>query len=190
MPKQSFLGTFLADHEVAAIGPSSPYLIRRLLRHLQPERMRTIVELGAGPGPATIPILNRMPVDGHYFAFEKNPQFANTLRALNDTRLHVMEADVRNAAEHLRTAGVTVADAVIASIPFTYFSPTERTTLINMAYDLLPPGGDCIIFHQYSPLMAPYLKKKFGSVQTEFELFNVFPCFLMHAKKPVGSLLS
>jgi hypothetical protein len=36
---------------------------------------------------------------------------------------------------------------------------------------------------RYSPLMASYLKKKFGKVHVEFELFNLFPCFLMHVKK-------
>jgi phospholipid N-methyltransferase len=145
--------------------------------------MKVVVELGPGPAVATKPILASLDKRARYLVVESNPIFVSHLRKIGDTRLEVVEGDARKLKQLLTERGIRAADAIIASIPFTYLTPADRTALVSAAYDSLRPGGDFIVFHQYSPLMAKYLKKKFGKVHTEFELFNVLPCFLMHAKK-------
>lgn len=181
--KHGFLSAYLKDHGVAAIQPSSPFLVRRLLRKLAPAGLKMVVELGSGPGVATRPLLAELPTDCRYVAIERNPSFATELRLINDPRLDVVEGDARQVRAILNERGIGQVDAVISSIPCTYLSHQERHALLGAVEDILSPHGVFIVFHQYSPLMRPYLRKHFRRVRTEFEPLNVFPCFLFRCEK-------
>ncbi len=180
--KRSFLGQFLGDRDVAAVSHSSSYLIRRLLGHLDPANTRLLVELGPGDGVATKALLAVLPKDARLLAIEKNPGFAADLAVLGDPRLEVIQGDARRLQEILNEKGIGSADAVIASIPFTYLSRSERHALVRSAKMLLKPEGRFIIFHQYSRLMAPYVRQAFPRVRIEFEPLNIFPCFLIDSR--------
>jgi len=181
--KPGFIGQLIKDKDVAAISPSSHYLIRRLLRCLRPERAKTVVEFGPGPGIVTLPLLRRLAPDARYVAIEKNPEFVESLKIIGDKRLEVVEGDARDAKSILAERGLSLANVIIASIPFTYLSKEERLAVVETAYDLLDDDGDFVVFHQYTPLMMPYLKKFFPYVKQQFEPLNVFPCFLFHCRK-------
>jgi phospholipid N-methyltransferase len=116
-------------------------------------------------------------------AIETNPVFAHALSEWPDQRLQVVEDDARKISAILKKRGLTSVDLVIASIPFTYLSKDDRAKFVADVKALLTPGGKLIIFHQYSPLMKPYLRKEFGRIHDEFEPLNVFPCFLMEGTK-------
>lgn len=177
MSQRGFFGAFLGDHRVAAVRPSSGFLIRRLLKKLDLEHIETIVEYGPGDGVATFPILKALGPKARYVAIERNPTFAAHLAGA-DPRLEAVEGDVREALPILAARGVTAADAIIASTPFTYFRPAEREAIVAGVKKLLKPGGTFVVFHQYSPLMLPCLRRHFQEVRTELELRNVPPCFL------------
>lgn len=181
--KQPFVTALIADRNVAAISRSSPYLIGRLLRHLDLENIRTLVELGPADGVATKPILRALAPEARLLAIESNPGFAQALKKTADSRLEVVEGDARRLPDHLRERGLESVDAIIASIPFTYLSENERSELVANAKKALKPGGVFIIFHQYSWLMRPYVKRVFGQCSLEFEPLNVLPCFMMIAHK-------
>lgn len=178
----AFAWAYLKDLHVAALAPSSPRLVARLMHHLRAVEPRLIVELGPGDGVATAAALDLLSPHGQLLAVERNHDFAAALAAWPDRRLFVTEGDARRADE-LYGDQLGRADAVIASIPFTYLSPADREAVARAAAKLLRPGGIFVIFHQYSPLMRPVIKRVFGHVHTEFELFNVMPCFLMTATK-------
>ncbi len=185
MPKKRphFIEQLLKDADVAAISPSSPFLIRRLLRCLPLNHVKNVVEFGPGSGVATIPLLQSLPPEARYVAIEKNPEFVEFLSRTQDKRLDVVEGDARTARAILAERGLSRVDAIIASIPFTYLTKQQRAEVVETAHDLLAENGDFVIFHQYTPLMAPYLKKVFPYVEQQFEPLNVFPCFLFHCRK-------
>lgn len=180
--RPKFFLEYLRDLKVAAIAPSSAFLVRRLLRRLDPSRRHLVLELGPGDGVATSAVLAALPADARLVAVERNPHFAAALKQWTDPRLTALEGDAR-AAGQLGKLGPNQVDAVLASIPFTYLNKADRAALTATAKRLLKPGGIFIVFHQYSPLMLPYMKKEFGNVTAEFEPLNVFPCFLMTATK-------
>ncbi len=180
--KRSFFGQYLSDHDIAAVSPSSSHLIRRLIRHLDPANSRIVVELGPGDGAATKALLAAMPKDSRYLAIEKNHDFAADLAGLGDPRLDIIEGDARRLQDILKEKGIGSVDAVIASIPFTYLNKAERRALVRSVKMLLKPEGRFVIFHQYSPLMVPYVKQAFGRVKVEFEPLNLFPCFLIDSR--------
>lgn len=177
--KKKFISAWLKDRDIAAISRSSPILIRHMLRHLDLPNIKLLLELGPADGVATKPILRGLPPDARLIAFEKNSEFATELRALPDKRLEVVEDDARRLRKALEARGASGFDAAVASIPFTYLSDAERRELVSSVKKLLKPGGVFIIFHQYSPLMLPYMKKIFRKVRLEFEPLNLFPCFLI-----------
>lgn len=178
----AFAGAYLKDLHVAALSPSSARVIARVMRHVSAVEPKLVVELGPGDGVATSAVLKHLPPDGRLLTVERNHDFAAAIAAWPDHRLSVTEGDARQA-DALYRDEVGHVDAVIASIPFTYLSPADRADVIEAASRLLRPGGVLVIFHQYSPLMRPVIKKVFGSVHTEFEPINVIPCFVMSATK-------
>ncbi|MEY4744223.1 MAG: hypothetical protein RL272_168 [Candidatus Parcubacteria bacterium] len=180
--KISFFREFLADRNVAAVQPSSPHLMRRLLKRLDADDIRLLVELGPGDGVAMRAILPKLAADARYVAIERNPNFVAALKKDLDPRATVIQGRAQDL-EAILPDDVGRADAVIASIPFTYLKKDERRAVVAAAKRMLRQGGTLVVFHQYSPLMLPYLAKEFEEVNVEFEALNVFPCFLMSVKK-------
>lgn len=178
-----FAKQLMTDKDVAAVSPSSDFLVRRVLSCLRPDKIRTVVEFGPGPGVVTLPLLRVLAKDARYATIEKNPEFAAALRRTGDARLTVIEGDARDAKAELAKKGTASADVVLASIPFTYLTPDERRALVAEAWNLLDDDGDFVVFHQYSWLMLPYLKKRFPRVKMMFEPLNMLPCFVFHCRK-------
>ncbi|MBI4457439.1 methyltransferase domain-containing protein [Candidatus Uhrbacteria bacterium] len=175
--RKQFLGAFLSDRHVAAVQPSSPFLIRRLLRRIDASKVMAVIELGPGDGVATLPLLKALPADARYLAIERNHAFCAGLAGV-DPRLDAVEGDVRDLRKIAADKNMEQVDLVLASVPFTYLSKDERESVIAAAKSFLRPGGQLIVFHQYSPLMLPVLRRHFSSVKTEIEPWNLPPCFL------------
>ncbi len=182
--KPGYLRQYIGDRDVGALHPSSPYLVRRLIGCLRPETVRTLVELGPGPGIATGPVLAALPAGARYVAIEKNPAFLAALRSsVPDPRLEVVEGDACATRDILAARGISSVDAVIASIPFSFLPKAARAGLVESVWSLLAEGGDFVIFHQFSTLMRPLVKERFGRVRVLFEPRNIMPCFLIHCRK-------
>lgn len=181
--KVSFLKEFLKDHYVAAVQPSSPHLMRRLLKRLDLDAAKLVIELGPGDGVAMRAILPKLAADARYVAIERNANFVAALRGGGlDARATLLEGRAQEL-DRMLPGDVGKADAVIASIPFTYLKKDERRTVLAAVKKMLRPGGMFVIFHQYTPLMVPYLAKEFDEVKVEFEALNILPCFMMTVRK-------
>lgn len=177
-----FLKTAVSDLEVGAITMSSKYVIKNVLKHISGP-LNTVIEYGPGEGTLTKIILQHLSPQGKLIAVESNSEFVNILGGINDRRLHIIHGKAQDAVKKLDKYGVDTADAVIASVPFWFLDKKEREGIIKDAYSILAPGGTLIIFNQYQPLMYALLKKIFGVASISFELRNIPPCFIMHAKK-------
>jgi phospholipid N-methyltransferase len=40
-----------------------------------------------------------------------------------------------------------------------------------------------VIFHQFSRIMKPFVRERFGQVDVRFVVRNVFPCFVLSCRK-------
>ena len=115
-------------------------------------------------------------------AIERNQEFFPELQAIGDSRLRVIHGDVKIMSAHLHELGLPRIDAVVSSIPFSFFPSLVRALIVRNTYDALAPNGKFIVY-QYSPLMLRYLKERFSSVRVRFEPRNIPPYFIMIAEK-------
>ncbi len=176
-----YIKTVLTDYKVGAITPSSRFVIRRIQRELGAGR-KYIVEYGAGDGVVTRELLRHLPVGGKVVAIELNPQFLAELRMIKDPRLIVVPGDVAILSRTLKKIGLPRIDAVLSSIPFTFFPPRIRERVARDTARALAPDGIFLVY-QYSLLMRSLLKKHFPHLDIQLEPRNFPPMFFMAAHK-------
>jgi phospholipid N-methyltransferase len=176
-----FIKTALKDYKVGAVTPSSRYVVERLVREL-PSGVKFVLEYGAGDGVITKGLLRVLPQDGKLVAFELNRDFVEKLQEINDPRLMVIEEDVAVASGRLWTYGLPRIDAVVSGIPFSFLKPEVRRKIAEHTHAALAPHGRFIVY-QFSPLMAPHLKRSFRRMRTVLELRNFPPYFVMVGEK-------
>src|SRR3712207_4008724 len=112
--------------------PSSPFLIKRVLRRIDWSSARVIVEYGAGVGTFTGEILRRMRPDTVLVAFETNDEFVQYLReSLRDPRLHIVHGSAHQVGTVLQQLGRGPADYVISGIPFSTIPEGVRESILR-----------------------------------------------------------
>jgi len=178
----SYIETFIGDPGVAAIHPSSKYLVARVMRAVEQGRPRVVVEFGAAEGVMTKKILKALPRDGQLVAIERNDNFYASLLETRDARLLTSHGDVRNMKKILGDMGVHKADCFVSGIPFSFFSAEERSAIVHDVYSHLAPGGRFVAYLCTTHLI-PLFRKQFQHVKVELELRNIPPHFVFTAIK-------
>lgn len=173
----SYLTAFLRDRTVASVAPSTKYVINRVVKALEPEKLKVLVEFGPAEGVITRRLLARLPQDATIVAIERNENFVRALRRIHDPRLRVVHGDVRDVDEILRGQGLAGADAVVSGIPFSFFTPPERLALLEKIRGLLNPRGRFVAY-QFTTHLIPLLRRFFQKVDTQFEIRNLPPHFV------------
>jgi phospholipid N-methyltransferase len=164
--------------QLGSIIPSSRFLVRELLKPIDWEQAKVIVEYGPGVGCITQEVLRRMRPDAILIAIETNSQFVRYLREeMHDPRLHVIEASAENVDEILQQFGHSSASYIISGIPFSTIPAAVREKILLKSCEVLKPGGSFLVF-QYSSRVFEDLKRIFRYVQRNFEPLNVLPAHL------------
>jgi phospholipid N-methyltransferase len=163
---------------LGSVIPSSRYLIERVLRRVDWERARVVVEYGPGVGTFTREILARLHPDGALVVLETNPDFVRHLaESIHDPRLHVVHASAAAIGDTLRERGLGGADYVISGIPFSTLPAEVREEVLAATVSALEPGGSFLVY-QFSARVLPDLRRVFGSVRRGYEPRNVLPAQL------------
>lgn len=177
-----FLRSFLAHpRQVGAVLPTSERAVDDMLDFVNFTPAGLVVELGAGTGSHTGPVLRRMAPDARLVAFEIDPSLAASLRdKFDDPRLTVVEG----SAEHLvaELAGEQ-PDVVVSALPFTSLPQGLGRTILERTAQVLAPGGTLLVL-QYSPFIQKELERLFGTLRRRICLLNVPPAFLYACTDP------
>ncbi len=165
---------------LGSLVPSSPFLIKRVLRRIDWSTARVIVEYGAGVGTFTSEILRRLRPDGVLVAFETNDEFVQYLReSLPDPRLHIVHESADKVGEVLERLGRGPADYVISGIPFSTIPEGARESILRSTRAPLSPRGALIVY-QFTRSILPSLERGFGRVSRDFEPRNILPAQLFY----------
>lgn len=177
-----FLKTALRDPDVGAVTMSSKYVINGVLKRIRVPA-NVVIELGPGEGILTKFLLRNLPPEGKLLAIEPNAAFVKTLAGIDDSRIRIIQGKAQDIIQNAAHYGFANADLAVASIPFSLLNGVDRNKIIQDIHSALAPEGVLIVFNQYNPIMYLPLKKMFRTVSLSYELRNIFPCFIMEAKK-------
>jgi phospholipid N-methyltransferase len=158
--------------------PSSRFLIRTVLQHLDFARATLIVEYGPGVGTFTREILQRMRPDAALVVMETNPEFVQFLQdTIVDPRLHVVAGSAADVESALAQRRLGRADYVVSGIPFSTLPAHVREAVLLATHAILKADGAFLVY-QFSPMVFDSLRRVFSQVRRGFQPLNVPPAQL------------
>ena len=162
-------------NDVGWMLPSSSFVVDSVLKQVDWDNARVIVEYGPGVGTFTRPILERMRPDSKLLALEINEDFVKYLgKSLQDPRLHIVQESAADVDLVLKSFGLNHADYVVSGIPFKTLPHGLCDTIVRKTYSVLRPNGRFLVY-QLSNAVLPYLEQVFGAVSREVEMANIMP---------------
>ena len=178
----SYFKAFIDDKGVAAVTPSSRFIVERVVKAMDLRGVKAVVEYGAASGVMTRRILDEMPADAKLIAVELNTELYEGLTKIKDPRLVPVNGDVRLVREITAKHGIQHVDVIVSGIPFAFLSGRGRHELLKDTHDLLRPGGRFVAYQVTTHLIG-LLDEYFRKVKTQFEVRNIPPHFVFTAFK-------
>ncbi len=180
--------------QVGAIAPSSRGLARRLADPIPRAGAPVVVELGPGGGVVTDEIHRLLPAGGRLAAVEVNDDMARHLRRTRPW-LHVIPGDARELTALLAPEGITRADVVVATLPWTLFADDDQELILTQIAALLAPTGVLTTLLTLPAVPMPAarrfrrrLDRLFGRVTTTGPLWwNVPPALAYACRRPAAA---
>jgi len=182
-----FASNFLRHpNMLGSIIPSSRFLVNQVLKPVDWEHTRVIVEYGPGVGTFTGEILRRMRGDAQLVAIETNRDFVRFLqRSLPDPRLHVVHDSAAEVPTVLKRLGLPAPRYIISGIPLGSMPDPVRADIAVKSRAALEPGGAFLVY-QFTARALPVLQRTFGDVRRSFEGRNLPPAQLFVCATPGG----
>jgi phospholipid N-methyltransferase len=159
---------------IATAVPSSRWLARTLIDDIDFNKVKTIVELGAGTGPITHEILKRLKPHTRFFVVEIDPDFCNRLRQ-RFPNLDIVEGNAAHLDKLLIDRGLRGCDAVVSGLPIPSFPESLKEEVMGAASRAMGPNG---IFRQLTVMPLVYWKtysRYWEQVQFNFVPMNLPP---------------
>lgn len=178
MSRVTFFKQFIRDYkEIGSVTPSSRFLVRKMLKAMNFDSARVLVELGPGTGCFTEEILRKMSPDAVLVVFETNKAFCDTLgEKYPDPRMKIVNDTAEKIGEYLNKFGLDKADVVLSGLPLTNIPDPAKSNIVAESARCLKPGG---IFTQYQYLTTArkILRKYFTTVKIRWTPANLPPAF-------------
>lgn len=159
---------------IASFAPSSRFLARKLIKGIDFERAKCIVELGAGTGPVTEQLVRRIRPHTRLIVLERDPDFCTRLRA-KFPKAEIVEGDAAHIDQLLADRGVTQVDHMISGLPLPSFPAELRDAIIRASAKVLAEQGT---FRQLTVMPLVYKKlyrRYFDDVRFRFVALNLPP---------------
>ena len=172
----SYIKNFIQDQDVAAVMPSSSFLVRRVCKWIDFDEPATIVEYGPGNGVFSEYIVEHMTADSTLVLVETNSEFIEMLeeKYADDDRVIVVEDRAENVEQILNDHGLDEVDYIVSGIPFSFLDEDTRAELLQKTHDVLSDDGKFLVYQYYNHLEEP-LREQFAEVTKEREYLNVPP---------------
>ena len=117
-----------------AIGETSRDVEIEITKKVPSKPGMTIVEFGMGHGNITREILEQMSPDSKLYSFEVKKEFCEHVKnEISDDRLIIVNDGAENISKHVDTP----VDAIVSSIPFTFFSKEKSELILGETYKAL-----------------------------------------------------
>jgi phospholipid N-methyltransferase len=174
---------FKSPKVLGSLVPSSRFLVEQLLRHIDWDSARVVVEYGPGVGTFTREILSRMRPDAQLIAIELNGDFVDYLgETFDDPRLHVFRGSALEVDAFLRLLARVEVDAIVSGIPFSTVGVETRERILSKTSQVLGPAKPFLVY-QFSRAVLPHLRVNFRDIREEFVPLNILPAHIYCCRK-------
>lgn len=177
---QKFLSKGLT---ISSAVPSSPAMVARILKHIDFDRPGTIVELGAGTGPITVEILERLRPHHRFAMVENDPDFCEILRRRFPST-PLIQADASKLTEPLARMGIKKVDYVISGLPTPNMPIRSAVRLWQWLQEALAPSGLFIQITNVPLLYRRFYRRLFETAEHQLVLMNVPPGGVYRCARP------
>jgi phosphatidylethanolamine/phosphatidyl-N-methylethanolamine N-methyltransferase len=186
LTKLDFLRSFFRDYRtVGAVRETSRGVARRIAEIASIGQRTRIAEFGCGTGPITDEILRRLPPDGLLWGFEvHDPFIAHLKSSIRDPRFTLFEESAASIVEQRARLEAGRFDAIVSTIPFSFLTPEQTTTILRAAIESLEPDGVFVALQYHPTYLPPFLQEHFHDVERELYVWNLPPATLMRARLP------
>ncbi|MGE4430228.1 MAG: class I SAM-dependent methyltransferase [Sphingobium sp.] len=149
------------------------------------ERIRTFIEYGPGTGRFTQAALARLSADATLVALDTSEAFTRHLRHhIDDPRLRIVTGSAEDIRDILGRHGIFKADCILSGLPFSGISEDRAARIMEASAEILAPDGHFLAY-QMRKTIADHIIRHFGVVEEAFAWWNMPPCHLYRARKPV-----
>lgn len=182
--KKNFISQFFKNKKmIGSMVPSSRFLAKKMLQHIDFKRSKVIIELGPGTGVFTDRLLELMEPDCTLLIFELNDNFYHQLSdRIKDSRVQLIHDSAERLSDYLKRFNLEQADVIVSSLPLANFPKSLRENILNVSQDVLTENGKFVQF-QYSLQSKKAISSKFGRVKIDFTPFNFPPAFIYTGHK-------
>ena len=159
---------------IASFAPSSRFMARAILKGINFETARCIVELGAGTGPVTAELVKRVRPHTKLLVVELDPDLCARLRS-RFPQLDVVQGDACQFDKLLAERGITQVDHVLSELPLPSFPAPLRDAILATSARMLSPTGT---FRQLTVMPLIYYRmyaRYFDDVRFKFVPLNLPP---------------
>ncbi len=170
-----FLKKFLRHGtKIASVAPTSRWLANAMVSEVPFASANVIVELGAGTGPVTAELQQRMRPGSRLVAVEFDPEFCAHLRA-TFPGLDLVEGDATHLCEHLAARGIAQVDCIVSCLGTPALPKEAQERLFADVRRVLRPGGLFVQLTEFPLVFLPYYRKRFDDVAFHFVARNIPP---------------
>jgi phospholipid N-methyltransferase len=180
-----FLQKFLKHGiTIASIWPSSKALSRATISEIDWDRVKLVVELGAGTGPITDQIARRVQSHTKLIAIERDADFVKILqkRFSSHPNVEIVHSDVRHLDTILKERGIKHVDAFVSGLPTPTLPKPVRNRMLACVRRYLVDGG---VFSNITEIPFWYMKyyrAVFKDVSFELVVRNMPPGGVYHCR--------
>lgn len=170
---------------VGAIAPSSKVLAQEMMKPVDFENARVIVEYGPGTGSFTKELFVRKKPETKLVLIEQNQTFFQEMTAQYHGKNNtvVLHGSAEDAVTLLSAEGHTQADVVISGLPFTSLPQSVTLGVFDATKRILGERGIFVTF-QYSRVKEKLFAQHFLIVNRSRVRRNLPPAYIYVLKNP------
>ena len=160
--------------KIASFAPSSRYMARSILRGIDFDKAKCIVELGAGTGPITEELVRRANPNTRLMVVELDPDMCDRLKS-RFPNIDVVQGDAAHLDTLLADRGIDHVDHVVSGLPLPSFPALLREEILSTSARVIGPGGS---FRQLTVMPWVYYRLYrgyFSEVRFKFVPMNLPP---------------
>lgn len=160
---------------VGAVFPSSKATINNMMKRVDWEGCKLVVEYGPGVGTFTHRLLEHLPANAQLLAIDTNAHFVAHLgKTITDPRFKAVLGSATDVERIVKEAGHSHADIVISGLPISSLPSEVAEDMVDATYRVLKPGG-AFLTYQYRLKARRLTEQAFDRVDKKYVLMNVPP---------------